>query len=189
METLTDAALLEAFRNGRDAAFEELVRRHGQPIKAYALRLLKNAERAEEVFVDTFLRVARNRGKWENRGSVRGYLFTIAHRICIDIQRKRKLEREAFPALVDITRTWSTTPSPEAVAVLGERAQQLEEALGRLSEGHRQVVLLRLIHGLSAREAGETLGLSEQQINNQLSYARRRLREELEGGLAARGNT
>jgi len=189
MKAKTDVELLEAFRRGRDEAFDELVRRHGQAIKAYALRMLKNPERAEEVFVDTFLRVARNRGQWENRGTVRGFLFTIAHRLCIDIQRKRKLEREAFPSLVDITRTWAQTPSPEAVAMLGQRAQQLEVALSRLSDAHRQVILLRLIHGLSARETGETLGLDEQQVHNQLSYARRRLREELDLGLAARGNT
>lgn len=182
MRQYDDEKLLREYRKGREAAFEELVRRHGPAIKAYALRMLRNSEQAEEIFEETFLRVATARGQWENRGTVRGYLFTIAHRLCIDVLRRRKVERAAFPGLVEMARYRRFTPSPEASAVMGQRAEQLETAIAALPEEHRQVLLMRVVHGLSAAETGEALGLTSDQVHSQLSYARKRLRQELEDG-------
>jgi len=171
----TDEQLLHAFSRGHESAFEELVARHGAPVKAYALRLLHSREQAEEVFEETFLRVIRAKGRWEARGTVRGYLFTIAHRLCLDILRKRRLEREAVPTLVQMSQSRTVTPSPEAAALLGERATQLETAIGQLAEEHRDVLLLRAIHGLSVAETAAVLGITPTQVYDRMSYARKRL--------------
>ena len=72
------------------------------------------------------------------------------------------------------------SPSPEARAALGEEADRLEQALGQLPESHREVLLLRAIHGLSGAETAAVLGLCEDQVYNQLSYARKRLAVLLE---------
>ncbi|MCB9759973.1 MAG: RNA polymerase sigma factor [Alphaproteobacteria bacterium] len=179
LQHLDDNQLIREFRRGREQAFEVLVRRHGASIKAYALRMLHNPEQAEEVFEETFLRVATAQGRWEDRGTVRGYLFTIAHRLCIDLLRRRKVARDAVPHLVELQRGRRVQPSPEAAAAMGQRAERLEQAIAQLSEEHRQVLLMRTLHGLSAAETGAALGLSESQIHSQLSYARRRLRSIL----------
>lgn len=177
---MTDAELLRAFRSGDAPAFDELVRRHGVAIKAYALRMLRNREQAEEVYEDTFLKVATSRGAWEQRGTVRGWLYTIAHRLCLDRLRRQKVARLARTSVIELDRARQLRPNPEAQALLGERARQLEDALSQLSEEHRQVLLLRCVHGLSAREAAQALDLAESQIHSQLSYARRLLRQQLD---------
>ena len=174
-----DETLLADYRRGDERAFELLVQRHGLAIKAYALRMLRNPEQAEEVYEETFLRVATARGRWEQRGTVRGWLFTIAHRLCLDMLRRRQVRQRAIPHLVQM-ESYRVSPSPEALAALGQRAAQLEAALELLSETHREVVLLRLVHGLSAREAGQAMGVEEHQVHSLLSYARKRLRQELE---------
>jgi RNA polymerase sigma-70 factor (ECF subfamily) len=139
--------------------------------------MLHSPQQAEEVYVETFLRVARDRVEWQQRGTVRGYLFTIAHRLCLDILRQRRVMREAVPHLVQLAETRPPSPSPEAQAVLSEQAAALEELLARLPAEHREVLLLRVVHGLSAAETAEALGLDEDRVNSQVSYARKRLRQ------------
>jgi DNA-directed RNA polymerase specialized sigma24 family protein len=70
--------------------------------------MLHSPQQAEEVYVETFLRVARDRVEWQQRGTVRGYLFTIAHRLCLDILRQRRVMREAVPHLVQFAALQAT---------------------------------------------------------------------------------
>lgn len=184
MDAPTDDALMTAFARGDERAYAELVRRHGLALKAYALRILGNPELAEDVFCETFLRVARERDRWQPTGSVRGWLFTIAHRQCIDVLRRRKLDSEREAQVIAIETARQRQPTPAEAAELN---QALEAAIGQLPLGHREVVLLRLVHGLSAAETGTILGLDEEQVRSRLSYARKRVRELLEApGLGAR---
>ncbi len=176
----SDAELLDAFARGREDAFEALVRRHGPSIKGFALRMLKSADDAEDVFAETFLRVARARGAWEDRGTVRAWLFTLARRQCLDVLRHRAVQHRTEHQVVALERWRGTTPSPEARAVLGEEADRLERALARLPDEHREVLLLRTVHGLEAREVAEALGCTEEQVHSRLSYARKRLKEWLD---------
>ena len=132
-------------------------------------------EQAEEIYEETFLRIIQGKGSWEARGTVRGFLFTVAHRLCLDVLRDRKKERDAVPSLIQMSEARQVAPSPEAAAQLGERAAQLETALGQLAEKHRDVLLLRAVHGLSAEETAEVLEIATSQVYDRLSYARKKL--------------
>jgi RNA polymerase sigma-70 factor (ECF subfamily) len=180
LETDPDLPLLRAYAAGDQRAFTTLCERHGAAIKGFSLRMLHNAQQAEEVYVETFLRIAQSKGRFEERGSVRGYLFTIARRQCIDLLRQRKRSHAATPHLVELEERRPLRPSPEAQLLLNEQASALEKAMNSLPEEHREVVLLRLVHGLSAAETAAALGISEDQVNSQLSYARKRLRALIE---------
>jgi len=181
----TDAQLLKAFTRGQEAAFTAIVDRHGAAVKSYALRLLSSPEEAEEVFEETFIRLIRAKGRWEGRAKLRTWLFTVAHRMCIDILRRRQVELRAQPSLIAMADSRQVSPSPEARAALGEEAERLEAAIGRLPDRHRQVLLLRAIHGLSGAETAAVLGGDEDQVHSQLSYARKRLAQLLDEGLEA----
>jgi RNA polymerase sigma-70 factor, ECF subfamily len=182
LETRTDQELLAAYSRGSEAGFSALMERHARPVKSYALRMLRNAEQAEDICSETFLRVAMAKGGWEQRGaSFRSYLFRIAHNLCIDFIRRNRTARNAAAGVLELTLHQQVRPSPEADAILGERAGMLERALGQLSEEHRQVVLLRSIHGLSAKEAASVIGCSPSQVDSRLSYARKMLKEQLAG--------
>lgn len=175
----TDETLLERFQKGESYAFEELARRHGASVKGYALRMLRNSEQAEEIYTETFLRVARDARSWEARGSVRGWIFTMAHRLCLDLIRRRQTETRGFAEVVTVYADRAVTPNPEAQLLLGERAAQLEKALGLLPLEHRDVLLLRTVHGLSAAETAASVGCTEDQVHSRVSYARKRLAELL----------
>lgn len=180
--TVSDEQLLAAYAKGREDAFAELVNRYGPSIKGFAFRLLHSHDEAEEVYAETFLRVAKARGKWESRGTVRAWLYTIARRLAYDVLRHRAVTRREEQTVVEIERWRGVTPSPEARAQLGQAADRLERALGQLSEEQREVLMLRTIHGLDAAEVAQALGTTEDQVHSRLSYARKKLREQLVGG-------
>jgi len=183
VDTRTDAQLVEAFARGDEEAFEVIVNRHGAAVKSYALRMLRSPEEAEEVFEETFIRLVRDEGRWEGgRAQLRTWLFTVSRRMCIDILRRRQVATRAQPNLVAIAELRRVEPSPEARAALGEEARRLEEALGQLPESHREVLLLRAIHGLSGAETAAVLGIGADQVHSQLSYARKRLARLLDEG-------
>jgi len=188
---LTDEQLLTAFSRGQDQAFEELVRRHGSGIKAYAQRMLRSEEAAEEIYVETFSRIVRERNNIEIRGTTRGLLYTIAHRLCISRIRRRQTRRRFAPHLMAMEGGRSKQPTSEDMAAAAELSQALERAIERLSEEHRQVLLLRTMHGLSSKETAEITGLEEGQVRSHLSYARKRLKvflaELYEAPLVVRG--
>ena len=179
MDSRSDEQLLRAFGGGEQQAFSLLMRRHSMVVKAYSLRMLRNAEQAEEVCSETFLRLAVHKGRWDERGSFRSWLFTIAHNLCIDRIRRRDVARRAARGVLELTLHQQVKPSPEAQAILGERATMLERAIAELKEEHRQVILLRSIHGLSSREAAKVLDISPAQVDSQLSYARKKLKQHL----------
>jgi len=67
----------------------------------------------------------------------------------------------------------------EALATASELGQRLFEELGRLSEPQRSIVLLRHVEGLSCREIGEVVDMTEGSVRVALHRARRRLRDQL----------
>ena len=175
----TDEELLLEFGRGRSRAFEEIVARYGGVIEGYARRLLQNCQLAEEVVADTFEKLARERGSSHLHGTLRSYIFAIAHNRCIDLLRKQRREKSAWSRVLEAETARNVTVHPEAAVRLGELARTLEEALARLPEHHREVVLLRLVHGLSGEETAAILGCTEEQVRSQLSYARKLLRKHL----------
>jgi RNA polymerase sigma-70 factor (ECF subfamily) len=178
-----DDALFDAFAAGSATAFEVLYARHGADVKSYARRLLGDAESAQEVFAESFTRLvaAARGGDWEHRGTVRGFLFTIAHRLCMDQLRARRRARRSEADIVALQEWWRGRAGPESDALSAETAGQIERALHRIPAAHREVILLRLVYGFSTEEVGRILGgLEPLQVRSQLSYARRLLRAALE---------
>jgi RNA polymerase sigma-70 factor (ECF subfamily) len=182
-----DVALLAAYLRGDTSAFETLVRRHGADLKGFALRMLGSKEAAEDVFVESFSRLAVVATRWRAGGTVRGFLFTTARRLCLDERRRQRSHRGAMLAYSDMPPI-AARPGPEALAVLGELASALEEAIASLPAPHREVLLLRLVHGFDGRETADMLGVSEEQVRSMLSYARRLARESLGQQVAARSS-
>ena len=177
----SDEDLVRAYVRGEDAAFEEVVRRYGTGIKSYAQRMLRNAEHAEDIYVETFTTLVRRRDQLQARGTIRGYLYTIAHRLCIDAVRRRRTERSAMPQLVAIGGGRQQTTTSEMEVAAGELYRAIERAIDTLSVEHRQVLLLRTVHGLSTRETAAAVGLEPGQVRSQLSWARKRVRALVSG--------
>lgn len=160
---------------GDPAAIDALWRLHAGAATGYAARILGRHEEAEEVVNDSFLTVVSGRAQADR--SFRSYLFTVVHRACLDRLRKRQVRRRLWPV---IRAAFAPVPGPDEALEQASEHAALERALLGLSVEHRAAVLLYYREELSSREVAEVLGLSDQQVRSQLSYARRRLRELIE---------
>lgn len=179
VDVLSDAHLLDRFASARDeAAFAELVRRHGSMVLGVGRSVLNDAHAAEDVFQATFLVLARKAASIRKQDSVGNWLYGVAYRIArnarVSAARRRERERQA--------------PSASAAAA-GEEAMSRElcplfaEELNRLPEKYRAPLVLCYLEGKTNEEAAQELRWPSGTIKGRLARAR----EVLRGRLARRG--
>lgn len=150
---------------------------HAAALWSYALRLTAgDRSRAEDIVQETLLRAWRNPQVLERAASARAWLFTVARRIVIDEWRSGKARNE-FPV---------ADPSRDGAEVTPDGIDQMmlaflvAEALDRLSEAHRQVVVECYYRGRSVTEAASVLGIPGGTVKSRLHYALRALRLSLQ---------
>ena len=153
-----DRADVHAAQRDREA-FAILYRRYLEPVYGYAFYLLGDHHDAEDVTERTFVSALAAIGRFRDTGSTfRSWLFRIAHNEIANALRSRRRQRAA---------SIDTVPEPAGAVDPADRVSGREEsrrlrlALQRLAPDRRQVIILRIIDGLSARETGEVIGRSE----------------------------
>jgi RNA polymerase sigma-70 factor (ECF subfamily) len=141
------------------AAFAILYRRYLDAVYGYSFYLLGDHHDAEDATERTFLAALGAIERYSDTGATfRSWLFRIAHNQLANALRARSRQR---------TNPLDGVPEPVApddpgrLAGLAEDARRLRAAVALLSEDRRQVVILRFVDGLSAREIGAVLGRSE----------------------------
>ena len=164
-------------------AFEEAVRAHKDRVHAYAVMMLRDVEEARDVAQEALIRLWEHWPRIEADGR-RLWLTRIAHNLCIDRIRRRKVRGETdLENVIPLHR--DPAPGPGQIAWAGQVGQALATALSGLSDTDRAVVVLREMQGLSYEEIAVTLGLPMGTLKAKLHRARERLRERLvEAGVA-----
>ncbi|HEY9679511.1 MAG TPA: sigma-70 family RNA polymerase sigma factor [Drouetiella sp.] len=178
--------------------FQILVRRYQGRVFTVAFRVLSNAEEAEEVVQDTFLKVHQNIAVFRKNASFHSWVFKIAHNICMDILRNRN-KRKGFRLLsfdpqssmpepgVDSVESYDVIsqladpgPTPADSMALREQEEIVSESLKKLTDTQRTVVVLYDIEGFSYEEIAEISGTSIGTVRSRLHYGRVKLKELLE---------
>ena len=176
-----DRHLLERFTAGRDeAAFAELVRRHGPLVLGVCRRLLRDPNDADDAFQATFLVLARKAASISNRESVSGWLYQVAHNTALKARisaaaRRRRERRVGARPPADVL---DEVTGRELLAVLDEELQRLPERL-------RSPLVLCYLQGSTRDEAARQLGWSLATLKRRLEEGR----ESLRCRLARRGLT
>jgi RNA polymerase sigma factor (sigma-70 family) len=178
---MTDAQLLDWYLSRRDeaaeAAFEELVIRHGPMVLRLCRSVLQDAHDAEDAFQAVFLVLANRAGSIRRGGSIASWLFGVANRVASRARaragRRRKVERCAAEQTVEGFSPREIDPDWEI----------LHEEIGRLPERLRGPVVLCALEGMSYGAAARRLEVSEATVRGRLVRARERLRQ----GLTRRG--
>jgi RNA polymerase sigma factor (sigma-70 family) len=174
-----DAQLLERFcARGEEAAFAELVRRHGSMVLNVCRGVLRHEQDAEDAFQATFLVLARKAASIRRPEALAGFLYEVAHRVArraqADAIRRRAREREAVPL---------APTDPTLDMTLRELQGMLHEELRHLPDKYRLPLVLCYLEGRSQEEAAGQLGWSRGAFRGRLDRGRERLRRRL----AARG--
>lgn len=170
----SDAQLLYDFLQTADqAAFAELVRRHGPAVLGVCRRFLGPTPDAEDAFQETFLVLVRRARGTEWRESLGPWLYGVALRVARKThaaRAKRRANEVHVPALVDAP-AWLRESNDEAAVV--------DEELAALPARYRHSLVLCEIQGRSRRDAARELKIAEGTLSSRLARGRKLLRDRL----------
>ena len=165
---------------GNQDAIEVLVREYEMGVFRLALSILGEEAEANEVTQETFLSALRALPSYQDRKSLKAWLYTIAVNHSRSHLRKRKIIERLRSTLTGIFRLETEKQvSPEDAVIQNEKESALWASLSQLDERHRMVVILRYFHELSISEISEILSLPEGTIHSRLYSAREKLRDAL----------
>jgi RNA polymerase sigma factor (sigma-70 family) len=153
-----------------------LYEQYGNQIFRYCLHQLGSREEAEDAVQSTFLNAFRGIKRGVVPELESAWLFKIAHNVCLSRRRTSwRRERIESPTDFDVVEELAPAPSRRADELIG-----LQDVLEQMPEGQRRAILLREWQGLSYREIGEELELSQAAVETLIFRARRSLAAGLE---------
>lgn len=166
---------------GDEAAFRTLYRRHTPAVYQFVLRLVGgDAQEAEDVMQETWMRAARGLGSFRWESAFRSWLTGIA------LNRVRELARRKKRSLVEMEGNWEVAARAALPGDGGRDPGQridLERALELLPPGFRTVLVLHDVEGFTHQEIGERLGITDGTSKSQLHGARKAMRRLLSWNL------
>ena len=165
---------------GNEAAIEMLVRQYETLVFRLALSIVGDQDEANEITQETFLSALRSLRSYQEKQSLKAWLYTIALNHSRSHLRKQKIVERLRTTLTSIFRVDALKQgSPEETVMQNEKEAQIWRSLNQLDERHRIVVVLRYFHELSVTEISEILSVNEGTIHSRLHTAREKLRNAL----------
>lgn len=181
-----ERALVKGLKAGREESLAGLMRLHWGGLLRFAVRMLEDRDRAEDVVQEAFVRLWRRRKTWERSDSVRPVLYRIVRNQALNEQRRVRNFRDWAKRFPPSKR--DPSPSPLQAAVAEDLRGLVREAVDALPERRREIFLLVRFHQMSYKEVGAALDISPQTVANQMTQAMKDLREVLEPHLPARSD-
>ncbi len=167
-ETLDDAELLARMREGCEASFTALYRRHRRAVYRFACAMAGSGAAAEEIVQDVFLALLRQPGRWTPaRGEVEAFLHGVARNLT---RRAAERDRRYVPGVDD------EAVEPDAGALAGlvseERVEMLRKAVLSLPEPYREALVLCDIEEMDYADAARRIGCPVGTVRSRLNRAR-----------------
>jgi RNA polymerase sigma-70 factor (ECF subfamily) len=187
---LTDQEVVALAREGREAAYRELIRRYERPVFSLIYRMVRDRALAEDLAQDTFVKVLNALDSYRPEYRFSSWVFKIANNVAIDQLRRRELDTLSLdgapdartPDEVQATALQAVDRAETPLAELESRelGTLIEQAIGRLRPEYRACIMLRHIEGRSYEEIAEALDLPLGTVKTYIHRARHELREYLE---------
>lgn len=178
--------LLQKAKAGDDEAFTLLVKAYQNKVYSLAYYVTKNHHDAEDVSQEAFIKM------WRALPTYRGdapdaWIMKIAKNTCLDFIKQKKrvepleyeIDGESVERPIPDTDVQS---NPSEAVVLQQRRQEVQNALLRLGEEHREILTLRYMNGLSYEQLQEVLGVGMGTVKSRLARAKKSLQNILKSG-------
>ncbi len=175
LESASDDALMEQFRQGKTGAFRILFLRHLGLVVRYAASLCGNWETARDLAQEVFLKLCRHVNDYEGRSRFKSWLLTLTRNMVIDLKRKKSPPTVSLPDDPDRWSLFADTGS--ATDALNDPADTAKWLSG-LTPEQREIMILRHVEHLSYTEITEITGIREGTLRQIIFRALRQLREE-----------
>lgn len=193
MAALTDEELAREFQAGNEAAFETLVYRYHARLVGYLFRMSHNYHLAEDIVQECFIRLYTSIGRYKFPAPFKPWVYAIAVNAFRDYTRSA-YARRVVPAGGGSEIDASGGASANSGDLMLRKAERDEviQALSKLSDIYREVIVLRFYEDLKIGEIAEVLGVPEGTVKSRLAMAVSKLKaafEELESGTPDRRAT
>lgn len=187
-DKLSEVEAIERAKQGDAEAFERLYHLHKRRVYSLCLRMTANTASAEDFTQEAFLQLFRKIGTFRGESAFSTWLHRMAVNVVLMQLRKKGLP---IVPLEDTIETEEESPRKEPgaedVRLAGSIDRlQLEQAIGDLPPGYREVFLLHDVQGYEHNEIAEMIGCSIGNSKSQLHKARMKLRELLKTSRAAK---
>ena len=156
--------------------FTDLVNRFSLKMYAYAYRILRNQQEAEDVVQEIFMRLWKMNARLDSYNSVEALAMTMIRNYCIDTLRKAKNENE-INILPDVTDS-SPEVSPYENMVRNENKRLLSEIIEKLPDQLKNLVRMHDLEGISYEEISESEGMNINTLRVNISRARKMIKDE-----------
>ena len=187
--TTDEQAMWRVQTQDDERAFAQLVQRWEGPIQRLCTRMVGDSHRGEDLAQEAFARVFAKRKEWQPSGKFSTWLWRIALNLCYDELRRKNRRAEA--SLDDdggeafVEALVAREPTPDTSMVEQERGEMVRQALMRLSEAYRSVLVMRHYQDLKFREIAEVLDVPEGTVKSRMAEALTQMGRMLKPMLAA----
>lgn len=176
-----DPDLVRAVQRGEPGAMDDLIRGTYTDVYALCRRLLGDPADAADATQEVYLRVVKSVLAFRGESAFGTWLHRVATNVCMTMLRRRGDVRARGQSAGWLDDPFDELASQEASTedrvADADLARRTAQALSRLPDDAREVVLLRDVQGLSTKETAEVLGVSEGAVKVRLHRAHTKLRE------------
>ena len=186
-EVALDRLLVDRFKNGDEAAFNEMVSRYWDRIYGMVHQLLRNQQDAEEVTQDAFIRAHRGLVNFRGDSAFSTWLYQIATNLARNRYwywwRRKRDKTVSFdqPVSADNDTPLSEVfaaevETPGDITVTHELVDRIASGMDKLSAKHREILILRNVKNMAYEEIAVILGISVGTVKSRIARARESLR-------------
>ncbi len=178
---INDGQLVQAALGGDKEAFGRLVERYQDRVFNTLVRVLGSRDDARDIVQDAFVQAFVKLDSFRGDAKFYTWLYRIAMNLALSHRRRRR-PTESLDATKDNVGEEPVAQQPTAAQEMieRERAEQLQQALLELNDGHRQILVLRELEGFSYETISEILELPVGTVRSRLFRARIQLKEQLQ---------
>ncbi len=182
----TDEQLILKYAQGHSQAFEVLYSRHKNSLMRYCLRQFSSRAMAEECFQEIWMKVIKNRSRYQPKALFTTYLYRIATNHVIDIYRKEKKRNHDCEYEEDkVAEDFHLAAEKIENQVNKALVEKLREQIALLPFEQRNTLLLKLNEGLSLDDISEIMNCGKETVKSRLRYATKKLKEALGNSFGA----
>lgn len=176
IQKLTDDKLVTMYAEGNDAAFDVLLSRYQDRLFSYILYLVRDEDRANDVFQETFVKVIMTirQGRYTESGRFYGWLTRIAHNLVIDEYRSIENDNTISDEEMDGTLFNDAnlvSSNIESDLINEQLLDDVRELMHRLPEEQYRVLFMRIYQGMSFKEIADETGVGINTALGRMHYA------------------
>ena len=171
------ASSYRRFLLGDDTGLADLIEEYRMPLQMFILSYVQEEETAEEAAIETFVKLATKKPRYNGKASFKTWLFCIGRHTATDVVRKQKKRRTV--SMEEIAGAASDKPSLEEQYITEERNRQLAASMKKLKAEYYTVLWLKYFEDQKIGDIAQILHKSEGNTKVLLSRAREALKSQL----------